>query len=791
VTDWGRELCLELEPQSDPDLINILLDQTAEAVSLLEARSPLPLDNLADLRETLKRLAAGAELSAAELLSIGGVLEAARLARSTLALLEATTFPRLVKFVPRLHPVFDLAAAIDQAIDPAGYVKDSASPRLSSLRKDIRRLENQIKDELSRIIHSPTLSRALQEPLYTQRGNRFVLPVIASSRNVIEGIVHDSSASGLTVYVEPMAVIELANKMRLKEADVEREIARILSDLSGRAAGHAVEVEESFRSLVELDVITARARLARKYRGNRPELSSGSELALKAARHPLLILQDPERASRVVPNDIVLGGKYRTMVVTGPNTGGKTVLLKTAGLLSLMVRAGLLLPVAPGSVAVNFRHIYADIGDEQSLVQSLSTFSSHMTSIVEIINRAGGETLVLLDEIGAGTDPREGAALARAILEFLNESGALTISTTHFGELKTLAYGQPGFINASLDFDEASLAPTYKLRLGVPGASKATTIAARLGLKPGVVERAGAYLARDDTDLERLTRELEERLKALAEQEESVRLARAEAEDRRLRAQAELEHVERERRRLRGSFAAELEAIVKQAREQVRELIASLQKEPSIKRAQEGQKELERIREELGWAAAGEEISPLEAISIGQTVKVRSLNRLAVVESVPPDLAQHPDSRISVRAGGIKLKIPLADLEAVPAAPAAAGGTGKRGAAPEPVGARSAVRNRGQVTAGSARHPDLFVRTAGNTLDLRGQRVEQALGELERFLDRAVVAGGGHVMIIHGHGTGAVKSAVREYLASSSYAGSFRPGETYEGGDGVTIVDLG
>ncbi len=785
-TAWGRQMCLSLQPDAGLVVSAILLDETAEALSLLEARAALSFEDLPELRGVLLRLGAAASLNASELLDIKAVLACARRTRGSLCLLDRTAFPHLTGFLGRLPVLQSLADAIDAAIDSSAQVKDEASSHLFSCRREIKRIDSQIKDELLRIIHSSTLSKALQEPLFTQRAGRYVLPVNASSRSTIAGIVHDSSASGLTVYVEPTVVVELANKLRLTEVEVEREVARILTELSQLAYEHSAELSSCFGALVELDFIAARARLAASYNGQRPDLTARGKVNLKAAKHPLLILQDPAHKARVIPNDLVLGEDERTMVVTGPNTGGKTVFLKTLGLLSLMVRAGLLLPVAPGSVAVVFNEIFADIGDEQSLAANLSTFSSHMTSLVEIVEHSGAGSLVLLDEIGVGTDPAEGAALARAILEHLNSCGTLTISTTHYGELKVLAYTQNGFLNASLDFDEATLSPTYRLRVGVPGSSKATTIAQRLGLRAEVVDKAVSYLATNIKDVQKLTEELESRLQALSHDEEAARLALTTATELERQAQKQLCDLDAEREQLRQSLAQEIEAEFKQARSQVRSLIAALQKDPSMRVAQETQKEVGRLEKNLKVLSTLPTRQPPAVVAAGMTVRVKSLNQVALIVEAPADLACHPDKAVTVRSGNIKMKVHLSDLEVLKPASSAGPGPARKGSTGKPACPTGRVVSRGPYKDG----PSVFVRTSTNTLDLRGRRVEAALADLERFLDEACLEAVSSVMIIHGHGTGAVKSAVREYLSTSAYARTFRSGELYEGGDGVTVVEL-
>jgi len=678
---------------------------------------------------------------------------------------------------------------IDHVFDEGGNIRDDASPLLSKLRRDVHRLNNQSRDELAKIINSSTLAKALQEPIYTQRNGRYVLPVQVTSRHSIQGIVHDSSASGLTVYIEPMVVVELTNTIRMKEADIEREIDRLLSALTLKAYAYAQDMERTNAALVEVDFIAARARLARKYSGIKPTLSQDGSLSLRAARHPLLVLKNLQSGDQVVANDIVLGGDVRTLVITGPNTGGKTIFLKTAGLLSLMVRGGLLLPCEQGSTAVIFHQVFADVGDEQSIEQSLSTFSSHMTNIIEVINRSDDKTLALLDEVGAGTDPREGAILARVVLEQLNAVGACTISTTHYGELKTLGYTTAGFVNGSFEFDDSTLSPTYRLRIGVPGSSKAITIAARLGLRRDLVDAAQAHLNSDTSDMQNMIEELEARLGSvdLAEQEIKARQQQIrEHEEKNERRQEELE---RDREKLRAGVADKMQRDLEEARELVRSLIADLQKAPSIAKAQRLQKDLEVIRQDLGWLEPQIVMEGPALLEIGQTVKVRSLNQKAVIEGLPDDRTA-PDAQVTVRAGSFKIKVPLSDIQAMqqqgPAAPHLAVRTKFKSS----VAASSSRSQPVRVSSSSPGELQVFVRTSRNTLDLRGQRVDEGLQNLESFVDSSFLEHLSPLMIIHGHGTGKMKSAVRKFLADSPYNASLRPGETYEGGDGVTVVQF-
>ncbi len=781
----GAQRCAEIEVHHEPLVITILLEETDEALSMLGSGSGFLASGLRDLTEILGRLKAGGTLVQEELLAIHRLLVLSRKASSSISLLSREAFPRITSFASKIFSLEPLAAEIDGAIDPSGEVRDEASVKLRNLRREVHRLDNQIKDELNRLIHNSNVSKALQEPIYTQRNGRYVLPVTASSHYVVEGIVHDSSASGLTVYIEPAVVVELSNKVRMTQAEIEREISRILEELTFKTFEKHAEIVSSYETVVELDFIMARARLASKYGGVLPELSEDGSINLLNARHPLLVLQNySDTSKKVIGNDVRLGGSERTLVITGPNTGGKTVLLKTIGLLSIMLCAGLLLPVGRGSKAAVFPVICADIGDEQSLEQSLSTFSSHMLNIVEIVDKAGPGMLVLLDEVGAGTDPKEGAAIARAVLEYLNDSQVVTVATTHYGELKTLAYTDTGFINGSLEFDDSTLTPTYKLRLGVPGSSKATTIASRLGLNADVVSRAQSLVESSDQDVQIAIDQLKIKQEELIEKEKllETELARTQTQEQSNRLELERRYKEIEEKR--SYYSYQLESDFKETKDKLRSMVSELQRQPSLAKAQKAQQDLLKLKEDLGWLNEQSDSLAGARAQVGQTVRVRSLNKVGVVESIKEsDSPEKGD--VTIRVGGMRLKSKLDDLEvlgqqATPARP-------KQNLAKPVMPSQSLSRGRGRD-----RHDEvgLFVRGSNNTLDLRGQRVEAALTNLERFLDSASLQSMSPVMIIHGHGTGAIRRAVREYLDTSGYVRAYRPGEMNEGGDGVTIVDL-
>lgn len=821
-TAWGRELCSKLDPFSPLGDIETSLDEAQEGLWLLEAGSNFNLDGLPELRQTLARLEVDAELNAKEFLALKQALDLVKSTRASLSLIDNQSFPQLTKLIRNLHSLEPLNRAIADVIDEAGLVRNTASPLLNSLRRDVQRLDSQIRDELMSIIHSSTLSKALQEPIYTERQGRYVLPVNSSNRQVISGIVHDSSASGLTIYVEPMAVVELANKIRLRESEIEREIQRILAELSLLAKEKILEITSSNRSLIELDFIMARARLALAYGGQKPELSIDGSILFKDAKHPLLVLQ---KKGQVIPNTIVLNKNKRTLILTGPNTGGKTVVLKLVGLLSLMLKAGLLLPVKSDSRAVVFKQVIADIGDEQSLEQSLSTFSSHMSHIVNITQNANPSSLVLLDEIGAGTDPHEGAALARSILEHLDSVGAYTVTSTHYGELKTLALAEEsGFENASLEFDEDNLSPSYKLRLGVPGSSKALTIARRLGLSDAIIVRAEANLSKQGLDLQKAVERLDAQVSQLALKEAELANALEEARRQDQEARRLQEEIAQREMNFQTELASKLEEEFVSAQESVRAIIRQAQKEPSSQKAQKAKQELEKLRGDLKWLSsdnisrgfgkdktgrhklsgalgrgsgagfgkqaggAGKESDADDfRLIAGAYVKILSLGQIAVVEEVPEDIATNAKALITVKAGNLKMQVKAKDL--VPCEPPA------KSIFTKMQKARNRTKNVGTSSRAEYTNPEPsslreFVATGANTLDLRGKRYDEAHELLQVFLDQGFVDRLFGVMIIHGHGTGALKAMTRDYLSGLGKSVKYRSGQPYEGGDGVTVVEF-
>jgi DNA mismatch repair protein MutS2 len=786
ASDLGREAALELVPSSDPAAVAAALQETAEAHALLTSPQRPPLGGIHDVREEIRRAAVGGMLEPSDLLAIADTARAARALREYVTANDSLC-PGLAALA---HPVSypaSMVQAITQAITDQGEVADRASDRLYRLRSQQRIISDRVREKMQSYLRSPEHARSLQEPIVTMREGRWVLPVRQDSRGSLPGVVHDVSSSGATVFVEPMACVPLNNELRRLAQEEREEVRRILVELSGLVGSFTADLELALAVLKQLDFAIAKGRLAGDQRAHRPEIAPGAWFDFPAARHPLL------DASIVVPVDVRLGRDFQTMVITGPNTGGKTVTLKTAGLLSLMAQSGLFLPSAPGPTAAVFEHVLADIGDEQSISQNLSTFSSHMGNIIRILAQAGERSLVLLDEVGAGTDPVEGAALAMALLESLHSRGCRTMATTHYGQLKSFAYTRTGIANASVSFDPETLAPTYRLSIGVPGSSNALAIAARLGLEDGVVERARSLIGEDRVRVEDMIRDLvEERNQAQLEREETGR-ARREAAALKLEYEARLREAEQEwrasRDRMRSDFRqvmtrarAEFDAVSKELRRLAetssdrRELergIAALRD-----RFSEARTEAEGFLEE-DEAVQGPTIGGIQrsAVRPGLRVRIARLGQEGYVLAAPDSAGQVP-----VQVGIMRVMTDLDDL-------ALAKGDETTPLARE----RGRERERGDWGEGRGRSTTLASeRAAGFSpeLDLRGETVLDALQRVDKYLDDAMLAGAQKIRIIHGKGTGALREAVVAHLRAHPNVLSVLPGLPNEGGDGVAVAEL-
>jgi DNA mismatch repair protein MutS2 len=778
----SRRLAESLAPQSDAVLVKRALDETDEARGLLQERPGAGIMGARDIGPAIERAARAGRLDAQQFLDVWATLDATAALQPQLA--DARR-PLLRELGRGLHPLPAITSTLARSFDPAGELLDTASPRLGGLRAAVRIAFDRLKRRLDSLVASE-LSGALQEPIVTLRNGRYVVPVKADAKGRVKGIVHDASGSGQTLFIEPLVVVELGNAWREAQAAEQEEVDRIFDELSKLIGANAGPLRETLDALARFDLWSAKAQLAGEMDATRAETATRPDIVLLSARHPGL-------SGTVVPVDIRLGDGFTALVVTGPNTGGKTVTLRTLGLLALMHQAGLHVPAAPGSRLPVFRDVFADIGDEQSIAQSLSTFSGHMRSIIRIVEAAGPGTLVLLDELGAGTDPTEGSALAQALLDHFIKAGALVAATTHYAELKAYAHTTAGAMNASVEFDLETLSPTYHLTIGLPGGSQAFAIAERLGLPEALVADARSRLSESE-------RAFEATLARIRETEGETVESKARAREAELRAGEALRAAAEERRR--GQQArADME---RRAREEAERLVAELRDELESARRNLERAELTapaidailgRAEERLARApdpgpsaavgnrprgrragaagASGAEADATPEWRIGDEVRSRSRGWTGRVAEL-----DRGRGRATLEAGAMRISVDLADLERVAGA-AGGGGDGRDATTAGVAGTNvEAVRLSG-------------ARSVPMSLDLRGARVEEALTALERYLEDASLAGLGRVSVIHGLGTGALRDAVRSDAAAHPLVRSVRPGERGEGGDGVTVVELG
>jgi DNA mismatch repair protein MutS2 len=737
------------------------LDETDQTRALLEDRPGIGIGGAHDIGPAIERAARGGRLEPGQFLEIADTLDAT----GRLATLLADERRSLLRALAgELHALPALRSTLARTFDPVGEMLDTASPRLGGLRAAVRVAYDRLRRRLDALVGAE-LGSALQEPIVTLRNGRYVVPVKAEARSRVKGIVHDASGSGQTLFIEPLVVVELGNAWREAQVAESEEVARILDELSAFVAANAGDLRETLGALARFDLWAAKASLSSEMSAVRAGTVDRYEVELLSARHPGL-------SGRVVPIDIRLGDGYTALVVTGPNTGGKTVTLRTLGLLSLMHQSGLHVPAAPGSRLPVWRDIFADIGDEQSIAQSLSTFSGHLRSIIRIVEAAGPGTLVLLDELGAGTDPTEGSALAQALLDHFIRAGALIAATTHYAELKAYAHTTMGVRNAAVEFDLDTLSPTYRLTIGLPGGSQAFAIAERLGLDAAIVDDARSRLTESQ-------RTFEATLAAIrtTEGETSDALDRARAAE--LRAAEQLRVAEEERRRARRerdeavrAARVEAERIVEDLRTEVTTTRQALERETlTVTALDEAVSRAEADLDRLPAAEAAETPEPVVPRTWRLGERARSLSggwegRIAALE--------RGGRRATLEAGGMRVTVDVDDLVL------AAGTDGGSGGRPEEANSASSTSALRSERA----------RSVASSLDLRGARVEEALEELGRYLDDAGLAGLGKVMIIHGMGTGALRDAVRTEAAGHPLVRSLRPGERGEGGDGATIVEL-
>lgn len=758
----SRRLAETLVPSTEPVIVARWLDETDQMRSLLEERAGVGIGSAHDIEPWVGRAARGGRLEPAHFLEIADTLDAtARLATS----LADDRRPLIRDLSRDLHPLPAIRSTLARSFDPVGELLDTASPRLGGLRAAVRVTYERLRRRLDSLVGSE-LGTTLQEPIITLRNGRYVVPIKAEARSRVKGIVHDASGSGQTLFVEPLVAVELGNAWREAQAAERDEIARILDELSALVAANAVALRETLDALARFDLWAAKALLAAEMSATRAATADRPEVILLSARHPGL-------HGRVIPIDIRIGDGYTALVVTGPNTGGKTVTLRTVGLLSLMHQAGLHVPAEVGSRLPIWRDVFADIGDEQSVAQSLSTFSGHLRRITSIVEAAGPGTLVLLDELGAGTDPTEGSALAQALLDHFIRTGAIVAATTHYAELKAYAHTTPGARNAAVEFDLETLSPTYRLTIGLPGGSQAFAIAERLGLPERIVADARSRLSEAQRSFEATLASIK-----ATEGETSEALDRARAAE--VRAVDALRTAEEERRRARR----ERDEAVRAARAEADRLVEDLRAELATTRRSLERETVTQVgldaavdrAEAIAHRLPALEPTPAEPLrvdrdwQVGDRARSRSggwEGRIAAVDRAV--------GRATIEAGGMRVVVGLDDLDAALGGPASGGGSR--------AGATTTTSNETTVRLSRAR-------SVASSLDLRGARVEEALEALARYLDDASLAGLTSALIIHGMGTGALRDAVRSDAAAHPLVKSVRAGERGEGGDGATIVSF-
>jgi len=759
----ARELAQELVPVKDAVQVQERLAETAEAREIMNNVPTIPLGGIRDVRATIKRAELGAILEPHELLAIGSTLYAARRIKGFFADLPVET-PLLSLQANQISVLRNIETIIEATVTEQGLIRDDASSELLKLRREVKQAQSRVKEKLDSILRSSEYQKYFQDALVTMRGDRYVIPIKHEFRNNFPGIVHDQSSSGATLFIEPIAIVNLNNDIKQLLAAEKNEIERILTVVTGQIAKVADSLEENLAILAHLDFVFAKAKLSIDMRAIQPIINQQGYVNLIQARHPLIA------AEHVVPIDVQLGRHFTTLLITGPNTGGKTVTLKTVGLFALMTQAGLFVPAAPDSEMPIIGNIFADIGDEQSIEQSLSTFSGHMTNLVGILNKISADDLVLIDEIGAGTDPSEGAALAMSILEYIHRIGAKTIATTHYSELKTFAYTRQGIENASVEFDIQTLRPTYRLLIGIPGSSNAFAISQRLGLSDKIIARAKELIHKEHTDFETVLQALEEQKKSYnARMDELTRLEQEMGKVKEKVAARERAIAEKKNTIL-GKAQEEAAAVIRQARRSAEEIIGELKAQFSEHSGRDRQHAIENARRKLrssstevdGFIIEGQEQAAelsAEAIQPGMNVYVATVKQKGEVLAVN-------GTTVTVQLGILKMTVAAAACRLLSE-------SGKLKEQP--------TTKHINITMGNS---------AARQIDIRGMTIEEAETILDKYIDDAILSGLNEVLIIHGKGTGALRKGVTNYLENHSHIKGIRIADLNEGGTGATLARL-
>ncbi|WP_409302067.1 endonuclease MutS2 [Peribacillus sp. SCS-155] len=759
----GRERAAQLQPSGDLEEVAKWQEETDEAAKVFRLRGNIPLGGIFDIRPHAKRAQIGGMLSPQELMEIASTIRAGRvLSRFFEEMTEdGHELPFILEYINNLIPLHDLQQTISYAIGEHGEVLDSASENLRMLRNQLRTNEARVREKLESMIRSSNAQKMLSDAIITIRNDRFVIPVKQEYRSNYGGIIHDQSSSGQTLFIEPQVIVQLNNVLQETRVKEQQEIQRILIELSAVVGEHTHELLQNVKVLAHIDFLYAKARYAKAIKGSKPALNNEGRVKLYKARHPLIDEKE------VVPNDIYLGEEFSTIVITGPNTGGKTVTLKTIGLCTLMAQAGLHIPALDGSETAVFQSVFADIGDEQSIEQSLSTFSSHMVNIVEILKNFESNSLVLFDELGAGTDPQEGAALAISILDEVYNRGARVIATTHYPELKAYGYDREGVINASVEFDVESLRPTYKLLIGVPGRSNAFEISKRLGLNDWVIEHARGHVGTDTNKVENMIASLEDSRRQAEKDREEAEDYLKQAEKLHKDLQQQIVEYYAQKDSMIEKAAEKAAELVDKAKEEAEQIISDLRRLRFEKNAEVKEHELieakRRLEESAPFIGRAKKQKPqlqkqAHAFTQGDEVKVISFDQKGhLIEKIS-------DTEWQVQIGIMKMKVKESDLEYIKAA-----------------------KQKETKPLTNIKGKDYHVSLE---LDLRGERFENALSRVEKYIDDALLAGYPRVSIIHGKGTGALRQGVQEYLKNHRSVKRIRFGEAGEGGTGVTVVEF-
>ena len=765
----GRQLCRRLKPMTDLGKIDTFQEQTAAAFTRIVRKGRISFGDAMPVEESMKRLEVGGALTISELLRICRLLaNAARVKSYGRHDTQEDSSDCLDAYFDQLEPLTPLSSEIERCIISEDEISDDASSTLKHIRRSIGSINDKVHSTLSSLVNG-SLRTYLQDPIITMRGDRYCIPVKAEYRGQVQGLIHDQSSTGSTLFIEPMAVVKLNNDLKELYAKEQEEIQAILARLSEEAAQYIEEIRADYRALTDLDFIFARGALALSMRGSRPVFNEQGRIRIREGRHPLL------DQKTVVPITVSLGEDFTLLIITGPNTGGKTVSLKTVGLFTLMGQAGLHIPAGDRSELAVFHQVYADIGDEQSIEQSLSTFSSHMTNIVSFLKKVDERSLVLFDELGAGTDPTEGAALAIAILSHLHSRNIRTMATTHYSELKVYALSTPGVENACCEFDVESLRPTYRLLIGIPGKSNAFAISGKLGLPDYIIEDAKKRLSEQDVSFEDLLSDLEASRRTIEKEREEIAAYRREAESLKQQAAQRQEKLDEQRDRIIREANEKANAILREAKEVADETIRNFHKfgKENISAA-EMEKERERLRKKIKDTSAASSLGSQKPkkqhkpsdFKLGESVKVLSMNLTGTVSSLP-------DSRgnVTVQMGILRSQVNISDLEIIEE--------------PSPYTQKKFSRtSKGKIAMGKSL-------SVSPEINLLGKTVDEAVSELDKYLDDALLSHLNTVRVVHGKGTGALRKGIHEYLRRQKHVKSYHLAEFGEGDAGVTIVELG